>query len=133
MLRLLDETPDRWAWLSFACRDEAHLSDGSAFAEAVDLCSQRSNVAAVGINCTSPKLISSLIRIARPRTDQPIIVYPNSGERYDAQSKTWLSSAPDVDWTEAAAEWIRLGASAIGGCCRTGTDEIARLRRLVEC
>ncbi len=133
LLRLLDETPDRWAWLSFACRDEAHLSDGSAFAEAVDLCSLRSNVAAVGVNCTSPELISSLIRIARPRTNQPIIVYPNSGERYDAQSKTWLSSAPDVDWTKAAAEWIQLGASAVGGCCRTGTDEIARLRRLVEC
>lgn len=133
LLRLLDETPDRWAWLSFACRDEAHLSDGSAFAEAVDLCSLRSNVAAVGVNCTSPELISSLIRIARPRTNQPIIVYPNSGERYDARSKTWLSSAPDVDWTKAAAEWIQLGASAVGGCCRTGTDEIARLRRLVEC
>ena len=133
LLRLLDETPDRWAWLSFACRDESHLSDGSAFAEAVDLCSLRSNVAAVGVNCTSPELISSLIRIARPRTNQPIIVYPNSGERYDAQSKTWLSSAPDVDWTKAAAEWIQLGASAVGGCCRTGTDEIARLRRLVEC
>ncbi len=108
-------------------------SDLGAFAEVVDLCSQRSNVAAVGVNCTSPELISSLIRIARPRTNQPIIVYPNSGERYDAQSKTWQSIAPDVDWTETAAEWIRLGASAVGGCCRTGTDEIARLRHLVEC
>lgn len=132
LLRLLDETPERWAWLSFTCRDETHLSDGTAFAEVVDLCSLRSNVAAVGVNCTSPELIASLIRIARGRTNRPIIVYPNSGERYDAQSKTWISIAPDVDWTDAATEWIRLGASVVGGCCRTGTNEITRLRHLVE-
>jgi len=131
LLHLFDETPGKWAWLSFSCRDEAHLSDGSLFADALNLCAQRSNVAAVGVNCTPPELISPLIRIARQETHQPIIVYPNSGERYDAQSKTWRSIAPGVDWKKAAAEWIRLGASAVGGCCRTGTDEIAHLRRLV--
>jgi len=132
LLRLLDETPERWAWLSFSCRDEAHLSDGNAFADAVQLCAQHSNVAAVGINCTAPALISPLIRIARSHTDQPILVYPNSGERYDAGSRSWTSIAPELDWTAAATEWIELGASGVGGCCRTGTDEITRLRRLVE-
>jgi homocysteine S-methyltransferase len=132
LLRLLDETPGRWAWLSFSCRDEAHLSDGSPFADAVDLCAQHANVAAVGVNCTPPDLISPLVRIARDRTNQPIIVYPNSGERYDAQSKSWDAVASDVVWTDAAAEWIELGASIVGGCCRTGTDEIADLRRLAD-
>jgi len=132
LLRLLDETPDRWAWLSFSCRDEEHLSDGNPFAAAVELCSGHSNVAAVGINCTAPVLISPLIRIARSHTDQPILVYPNSGERYDAGSKGWESAVSDLDWIAAATEWIYLGASGVGGCCRTGTDEILRLRRLVE-
>jgi len=132
LLRLLDETPDRWAWLSFSCSDEAHLSDGSPFADAVDLCMQHSNVAAVGVNCTPPALISPLIRIACENTTQPIAVYPNSGERYDARSKTWGAGASDLVWADAAAEWIELGASIVGGCCRTGLDEIADLRRLAD-
>jgi homocysteine S-methyltransferase len=132
LLRLLDETPDKWAWLSFSCRDEAHLSDGNPFAKAVDLCAQHTNVAAVGVNCTPPELISPLIRIARERTKQPIVVYPNSGERYDAESKSWGALASDVVWADAAAEWIELGASIVGGCCRTGLDEIADLRRLAD-
>jgi homocysteine S-methyltransferase len=132
LLRLLDENPARWAWLSFSCRDEKHLSDGTPFADAVDLCAQHANVAAIGVNCTPPELISPLIRIARDRTKQPIVVYPNSGERYDAQSKSWGAVASDMVWTEAAAEWIGLGASIVGGCCRTGTDEIAQLRRLAD-
>jgi homocysteine S-methyltransferase len=131
LLRLLEKTPDRWAWLSFSCRDEAHLSDGNPLADAVSLCAQHANVAAVGINCTAPSLISPLIRIARSNTEQPILVYPNSGEQYDAVSKTWGSAAAQLDWTAAATEWIELGASGVGGCCRTGTAEIARLRRLV--
>ena len=28
LLELLRRTPDRWAWMSFSCRDGAHLSDG---------------------------------------------------------------------------------------------------------
>ena len=107
------------------------MSDGSPFADVMDLCTQHSNVAAVGVNCTAPALVSPLIRIARRRTNQPIVVYPNSGERYDAQSRTWRSIPSEADWTENATEWIRLGASAVGGCCRTGKDEIASLRRLI--
>ncbi len=130
LLRLLDETPERWAWLSFSCRDERHLCDGNTFADAVDLCARRANLAAIGVNCTAPAYVAGLIEIARERTDRSIAVYPNSGESYDPATKSWGDS-PDTDWTAAAPDWVRLGASMVGGCCRTGAAEIAELHRLV--
>ena len=132
LLRLLDETPERWGWLSFSCRDQERLSDGSRLADAIRLCAEHANVAAVGINCTAPALIAPLLRVAARHATQPILVYPNSGEHYDARSKTWNAVGPATDWVAAAAEWIDLGAAGVGGCCRTRTDDIRRLHRLVE-
>lgn len=127
--RLLRETAGRWAWLSFSCRDGAHLCDGSRLVEVARKCDAEPAVAAVGINCTSPGFIAPLIAEARRGTGKPIIVYPNSGERYDLVGKRWIGGAAELDWGEASLEWARLGAAAIGGCCRVGPREIARIRR----
>jgi homocysteine S-methyltransferase len=128
LLRLLGETPNRWAWVSFSCRDERHLSDGSRLVDAVRDCDAEAAVAAVGINCTAPELIPSLIAEARRGTAKPVMVYPNSGEEYDAVGKTWLGGPGPLDFGEASAEWVRAGASVVGGCCRVGPEQIAEVR-----
>jgi homocysteine S-methyltransferase len=64
-----------------------------------------------------------------------IILYPNSGEAYNARIKSWLgTSDPDL-FVEMAKERIGLGADIIGGCCRIGPDHIRKLRELLadEC
>ena len=61
LLRLLEETPATWAWISFSCRDGTRLSDGSRLIDVARACDRIPNLAAVGINCTSPEFISSLI------------------------------------------------------------------------
>ena len=129
LLRLVRETPDLWAWLSFSCRDEQHLSDGGRLQDAAKACDSEPRVAAVGINCTPPELIAPLIDEARRGTDKPILVYPNSGERYDAANKEWHSSPSSMAWEEAAPEWARRGAAGIGGCCRVGPGRIGEIRR----
>ena len=129
LLRLLRETPARWAWLSFSCRDASHLSDGSRLVDVARACDAELGVAAVGINCTSPELISDLIAEARKGTAKPIFVYPNSGETYDAASKTWSAGPLALDWGSVAAEWAGLGAAGIGGCCRVGAAVIVEIRR----
>ncbi len=129
LLRLLEETPGTWAWMSFSCRDGTHLSDGSRLADVARACDAVPRVAAVGVNCTSPEFISSLIDQVRKGTEKPIIVYPNSGERYRAANRTWEAAPLSVDWGEASAQWARLGATCIGGCCRIGPEEITRMRR----
>lgn len=135
LTRLLRETPNTWAWLSFSCRDGRSLNDGSGLAEVVEVvegCDAGARIAAVGINCTAPEHVSSLIAEARGATHKPVIVYPNSGERYDAVSKAW-ETAPITDWEERVDEWARAGAVGIGGCCRIRPLEIAQARRrLVE-
>lgn len=129
LLRLLEETPDKWAWMSFSCRDGKHLSDGSLLCDVAKTCDSEPKLAAVGINCTSPKFLPSLIAEARKGTAKPILVYPNSGERYDPGTRAWKPAPPAVNWEKASIEWRRLGAAGIGGCCRVGPDEIARMRR----
>jgi homocysteine S-methyltransferase len=128
LLSLLEETPSRWAWLSFSCRNGTELCDGSRLAAVAQNCDAVPRVAAVGINCTPPEYIPSLIGEARRVTKKPILVYPNSGERYDTDRKMWVGD-PRVDWEEEAPAWRRAGAAGIGGCCRIGPDQIAKLRR----
>ena len=124
LVTLLAEFPNVSAWISFSCRDDSHVCHGEKFEDCVRLVSQSPQVAAVGVNCTSPKFVSSLIREARKATDKPILVYPNSGETYDAASNDW-DGKPECDsFSDQAREWVQFGAQGIGGCCRTTPDDI---------
>ncbi|KAG5052459.1 hypothetical protein JHK87_004657 [Glycine soja] len=49
-------------------------------------------VVAVGINCTPPRFIHGLIVLLKRVTTKPIVIYPNSGETYDADLKEWVQT-----------------------------------------
>jgi homocysteine S-methyltransferase len=133
LLDLLRRTPDRWAWMSFSCRDGSHLSDGSPLATAAKACDELLRIAAIGVNCTRPEHISELISVIRTVTEKPIIVYPNAGGKYDAKRKTWEDDVTPLDWPAMVAQWRALGASVIGGCCRVGPKDVASIRsRLIS-
>ena len=70
------------AWLSFSCCDGEHVCHGERFAEVVAAVASGDQAAAVGVNCTPPQYVESLIGVARTATDKPIVVYPNSGEAW---------------------------------------------------
>ncbi|MCG6957954.1 MAG: homocysteine S-methyltransferase [Gemmatimonadetes bacterium] len=129
LLRLLAETPGGWAWLSFQCRDGAHVADGTPLADVVRLCSRAERVVGVGVNCVPPRLVDTLLDAALSEARAPFMVYPNSGEAYDSTSKAWGSGGAGPDPAEAAQGWRNRGASVLGGCCRTGPDTIARMRK----
>jgi homocysteine S-methyltransferase len=131
LLELLHQTPERWAWFSFSCRDRSSLCDGTAFSRAVELCSASPQIAAVGVNCSAPKFISPLLDVGRKGTSKPLIVYPNSGECYDASQKSWTTKKEQEQLLDLAAEWKYHGARAIGGCCRIGPPVIQKLRALL--
>ncbi len=118
--------------MSFCCRDGMRLSDGTLLVDAVRACEGEPGGAAVGINCTAPEHVSSLIEEARKATDKPILVYPNSGEEYEGEGKKWRATRTPMSWEEAAREWVRQGASGVGGCCRVGPGTIAEIRRALE-
>jgi len=128
LLNLLQKTQNCRAWISFSCCDGAHLRDGSRLEHMAELCNAEPQVAAVGINCTAPEYISSLIREIQKASSKPIIVYPNSGEDYDASRKIWTPASDRIDWEDLIEEWKNLGVSGIGGCCRFQPDHIAKIR-----
>ncbi len=123
---------DKPAWVSFCCRDAAHLQDGTPVAEAAALFNDLPAVIAVGVNCTAPAYISDLIRLLRATAPgKRIVVYPNSGEAYHAETRTWSGISDPQDFQSMAGEWLSLGADVVGGCCRIGPEHIARVRELV--
>jgi homocysteine S-methyltransferase len=125
--RLLDEMPGTRAWLTFSCADGAHLRSGALFAEAVDAVAAATGVVAVGVNCTAPEHVESLVRIARSTTMKPVVVYPNNGEGWDAVGRRWTGAPGARVDPVAAARWRAAGAALIGGCCRVTPDQIALL------
>jgi homocysteine S-methyltransferase len=124
MVELLQEFPNMAAWVSFTARDGRHISEGQIFAECVQALENHPQVIAVGINCTSPAYIPALIREAKNSTTKPIVVYPNSGETYDAAKNDWNGDPVVESFGEQAREWYRAGARLIGGCCRTTPEDI---------
>ena len=124
LLRLLKEFPDQHAWLSFSCSDDAHVSHGEAFRRCADLAEGHAQLAAIGINCTAPRHIQSLLGAAQG-TACPLLAYPNSGETWVAGGNHWAGQGSEDCDPQA---WFRCGARLIGGCCRTGPADIAAIR-----
>ncbi|MCK7501389.1 MAG: homocysteine S-methyltransferase [Comamonadaceae bacterium] len=116
------------AWIAFSCRDGEHVCQGERFADCVAALDGLPGVAAVGVNCSAPEHVASLVEQARARSALPIIVYPNSGERWDGVHKCWLGERDAADFAAQALRWQARGARLLGGCCRTGPQEIRALR-----
>ncbi len=129
LTRLLSETPESYAWFSFSCRDEGHISDGTPIADCAAFLDAYQNVVAVGINCTAPQFMLPLVKEVRQVSDKPIVVYPNSGEQYDSVTKSWFGTTNSSDFARASLCWHKAGASVVGGCCRTGPEHIRSVRR----
>ena len=86
-----------------------------------------------GVNCTSPEFISELIRSIKKKSgNKKIVVYPNSGAVYHAESKTW-SGLTDLSSCESMVkEWMESGADIIGGCCGIGPKQIKAMGKVIS-
>jgi homocysteine S-methyltransferase len=124
LARLLAEFPGVSAWISFSCRDGESNSQGERFAACVAALDGFEQVVAVGLNCTAPQFVCALLDSARGVTRKPLLVYPNSGESYDAVHKCWHGIRDAGQFVEAARDWFAHGARLIGGCCRTTPGDI---------
>lgn len=133
LLELLVEF-DVESWLSFTLRDGAHISDGTPLARVAGVAAAEERVAAIGVNCVPMELVSPAFTALQQATDLPLLAYPNSGETYDAVTKTWGpadgTSATPATLHEGAPQWHGLGAQMLGGCCRTTPRDIAELALL---
>ena len=121
LLDLLQDCPIPY-WVSYSCTSGNKTSAGQSFADAVSLVQ---NAYAVGINCTSPELITDLLLSAK--SDKPYVIYPNSGRKWNADKKIWEGSSTAGFDNSLVNTWISAGAAIIGGCCGIGAKEINEL------
>lgn len=117
------------AWISVTpalgrLRSGEPLEEAFAVAAAVD------EVIAVGVNCCDPLEVAPAIAAARAVTGKPVVVYPNSGEQWDAKNRRWVGHPGVGD--DLIASWLDAGARIVGGCCRIGPAEIAALSAAVS-
>ncbi len=127
LVRLLTEFPHTPAWLSVSCQDESRLCHGEPFTDVGALANASPNIVAVGVNCTAPRHIEGLLRSAGAAAQKPLLVYPNSGETWDAAHGVWQSGPEEPDWRASVQCWYRAGARLIGGCCSTTPETIRQI------
>jgi len=123
----LSSWPEFAAWFSFTCRDGKHVVHGETLRDCAAFAASLPQTVAVGINCTPPPLISELIGEIRTVTEKPVIVYPNSGEGWDAAHRCWTGSSDAGQYAELARTWFAAGAQIVGGCCRTRPAHIRQV------
>jgi len=128
LVRALERASNVPAWMSFSCRDGAHLCDGTPFERAVEVATSSRSVVAVGVNCTSPLHVIALVEIAAARTPIPVVCYPNRGAFWDPVRKVWVDPPrQDARPSLRPLEWQKAGARLIGGCCGTTPEDIAAI------
>ncbi|KAJ8774630.1 hypothetical protein K2173_017076 [Erythroxylum novogranatense] len=122
------------SWICFSSMDGVNAPSGESFMECLDTINRTNKVNAVGINCAPPHFVEGLICQFKELTEKLIVVYPNSGEVWDGRAKKWLpSTCFDDDKIELfATRWHDLGASLIGGCCRTTPSTIQAMSKILK-
>ena len=123
---LLTEVPGVDAWVTFCCRDDHHLSDGTPVSDAVRAVTRTGRVTAVGLNCTPPQHVESLLADTRAVTSLPLVVYPNWGRVWNGATYEWAEGTGVVEFpADVLDRWYAAGAGVIGGCCGIGPEGIA--------
>lgn len=117
------------AWVSFQCRDDAHVAHGEPIERCVAAVARVPTVVAVGVNCCAPWHVERLVTRIRAACPLPIVAYPNAGERW-ADGRFHGPAVSPAELAALAARWHAAGARILGGCCRTGPAHIAALHEL---
>ena len=113
------------AWLTYSIEGAADPGGSAAATGRSRVAAGVDGVVAVGVDCCRPEDVAAAVETAMAVSGKPVVVYPNSGEGWDAQRRTWSGrsgfSAAD------AKSWRAAGAAVIGGCCRISPADIADL------
>ena len=84
-------------------------------------------VDALGLNCgLGPKQMLGLTRRLSQLSSLPVIVNPNAGLPTQREGRTCYDVGPE-EFGTLMAEIVKAGAQAVGGCCGTTPDHLARV------
>lgn len=127
LAELIAEYPNLTAWMSFSCPNDKTTWAGQSLIDVAHTMQKYPHIVAIGSNCTAPQYMPGIITTFRQAGHAHVVVYPNSGEVYNATDNQWYGTATCDDYVAAAHTWVAAGATIIGGCCRTNPQIIAAL------
>lgn len=130
ILNNLLEQSDKEVWISMTCNNTLNLRDNSSLKKACEILSQSKKISTIGLNCFDPSITNIAIEKLRLYSNKKILVYPNSGEKYNCENKTWLGKNKFND--QSISNWIKESPDIIGGCCRIGKDEIKQFKTILK-
>ena len=170
-------------YISVSIEDAATLRSKESLTAAASIASETggNGIIGFGVNCCHPEYVEGAITkihagcrllieersrcLAEENSDSRpsrqiyrfrIIVYPNSGEGWDAEAREWVTMPQQTDCCQSTADakttnvatgpatpsdeafahmakaWVASGASVVGGCCRTTAKTIDALRRALQ-
>ena len=119
-----------WLSLTTVVDDDgvARTRRGERAAEVFAMAAGLDEVVAVGVNCTAPAAVGPALAAAAAG-GKPVVVYPNSGETWDAAGRRW-SGPPGVS-PDDVPSWTAAGARLLGGCCRVRPTDITAVTAAV--
>ena len=153
---LLSASSNVAVWLSLACRNDRQLNDGTPIDDVWPVLRSRRHLSAIGFNCGRLEdlegLVTSLLRdMVQHGPMRGLVLYPNSGEVWDAANLQWMEGTGTVDmasalhrlvtrriptiWRELCTEFKTQQPSPsilVGGCCRTTPATIQALRQKLD-
>jgi homocysteine S-methyltransferase len=125
LVEVLADFPGLPAYVSFSCRDGSTVSAGQPAREAAALVASAPTAVAVGVNCTAPEHVGSLLdEMAAGAPGLALVAYPNAGRTWDAMTESWVGEGASTLPADAVAGWVSRGARLVGGCCGLGPDAI---------
>jgi S-methylmethionine-dependent homocysteine/selenocysteine methylase len=152
-------------WISLACQNESQLNDGTPLSVVIPLLlssTSTNELQGIGFNCCHCDHLHSLVKTLiqyyiEYKQRRAIVIYPNSGEEWDAVKSTWKVGTGYTTPTDMAHKiasvidtiettWYNCSSTTIppttisiptptiiiGGCCRTRPSTIATLRSLID-
>lgn len=137
LVRLLREFPGAKAWLSFTTsRDSPECTaKGEPLAVAMSNCRRvdsSGQICAIGVNCCPPDSVQAIFEKTGPLPGIPFLAYPNSGEVYSSTFGWGPGLEPRKPLAAYVAHWRKLNVALIGGCCRTGPDDIRGIADVIK-
>lgn len=124
-----------WMSLTIDDDDPEALRSGEPLSEAVEMI-DKMGVSALLLNCSTPETITRALPHLKA-THRDFGAYANGfvsvpkmkqGDIVTDVIKERIDLSPDV-YAEFAVDWVRMGATLIGGCCNVGPLHIAELSR----
>lgn len=158
MKKIRDESKynETYVWMSLACQNEHLLNDGTPIEDVLQYLNNEDPSAtvlnAVGINCCKLKYAHALCQTLakstlHSRVPKAILIYPNSGEEWDAANSDWIKDSGCQSSLAFALEIKKCVETIynvceernhdhvpilVGGCCRVKVEDIKKLKIEVD-